>query len=231
MSVSAARRDHGSSCQYERAQKEIARRRSELPRHRSDEDLLQALRSILDKNGRISVELIERTPNTPSQLTYRKRFGNLIRAYSMVGYKIVWDEGWLKKRQFVHQLREDLMKKIVEADPTRVIFEDRGGVFRSRLRLQDGRFISVVASRPHRCYGEGVRWVVKPARDEFTLPILLARLNPQCDSFRDLFVIPPFRRAGAHYLKEYDSLLRNAVRLTELKDFYASIEQVSARRS
>jgi hypothetical protein len=75
-----------------------------------------------------------------------------------------------------------------------------------------------------------LRWVVKPARDESTLITLIARLNPQCDSFKDLLVVPPFDRIAAHYLREDAPILQRAIRLTELKAFYDSIEKVSARK-
>src|SRR6202167_503742 len=54
---------------------------------KSDEDVLDALRQLLAKHGRLSWQLIKKSPESPALSTYQKRFGGLRRAYDLIGYK------------------------------------------------------------------------------------------------------------------------------------------------
>ncbi len=176
---------------FANAQRRIEQMQSSLPRNRSDQDLLEELRTIRSAHGRISVDLINRTPSAPSPLTYRKRFGTLRRAYELVGYRRFWDPDWLEVRQRIQRLRNDLMKGIKEMDP-RISIERRSGRCHSLFRTRDGQLISVMVSRPRHDFPErGPRWLVNPVQDEHKMVTLLARLNLKCDAFKDLFVIPP----------------------------------------
>jgi DNA invertase Pin-like site-specific DNA recombinase len=51
------------------------------------EDLLQALRKLLAKHGRLSASLIKASRATPSVGAYVKQFGRLTAAYDLLGYK------------------------------------------------------------------------------------------------------------------------------------------------
>ena len=53
----------------------------------SDDQVLQALRNVLRRHGRLSTQLIERSKGTPSAFTYRRRFGSLAHAYELISYK------------------------------------------------------------------------------------------------------------------------------------------------
>jgi hypothetical protein len=48
---------------------------------------------IIAKEGKISEALIRATPNVPSPQTYRARFGSLVNAYRLSGYKATWGVG------------------------------------------------------------------------------------------------------------------------------------------
>lgn len=212
---------------FAKAQRRIEQMESLLPRNRSDQDLLEELRSIRSAHGRISVDLINRTPTAPSPLTYRKRFGTLSRAYELVGYRRIWDAGWLEVRQRIQRLRNDLMRSIADMDP-RISIEKPSGRCHSLFRTQGGRLISVMVSRPRHDFPErGPRWLIDPVQGEHKMVTLVARLNLKCDAFKDMFVIPPLGKKRNCYLKDDDPRLQKGIRLTELKTFYESIEKVS----
>lgn len=198
----------------------------QFPRNRSDNDLLDALRAILAKNGRITIDLIEHTPNTPSAKTYSTRFGSVSRAYELIGYSGFWRGGWLETRRRIQVLRSDLMGEIVGLNYPRVSIENRGGSYRTRLRIDDGRLISVLVSRPIRCYKDTIRWLLVPRQDECRLITLVARLNVECDAFKDMFVISPIGRPAAVYIKDSDLRLQRGTRLIDLKEFYETIEKL-----
>jgi DNA invertase Pin-like site-specific DNA recombinase len=59
---------------------------SERSRRFTNEELLAQLRSVLDREGRLSGLLIDETEGIASSSIYRTRFGSLIRAYQLIGY-------------------------------------------------------------------------------------------------------------------------------------------------
>jgi hypothetical protein len=122
------------------------------------------------------------------------------------------------------------MKEIVDANPAGVSIENRGGSYRNRLRMQNGRLISVLAPRPLRCYKDAIRWLLVPRPDECHLITLVARLNLECDAFKDMFVIPPIGSPRAIYVKDSDQRLQNGARLLSLKTFCETIEKFGSQR-
>ncbi|MGD0307247.1 MAG: recombinase family protein, partial [Candidatus Acidiferrales bacterium] len=67
---------------FERAQ-EILRTRTY---NKTDARILDDLRELLKREGRITLGTIKRSRETPSPSTYRLRFGSLRRAYELIGY-------------------------------------------------------------------------------------------------------------------------------------------------
>ncbi len=163
-------------------------------RNKSDESLLEMLRAILAKEGKLSMQLIENTHGIASLTTFRARFGSISRAYELAGY-VGHDgyarEGRLEEIRNIRRIRAELMNEIVALSDGRVSVEARGLRFRTRLRLHNSRLVSVVACRWF-CGYKGVdRWRIKCVRDECRLVILVARLNRQNSAFQDFFVTPP----------------------------------------
>jgi hypothetical protein len=54
----------------------------------SDEELLDELRALLAKRGRVTMSLIEASQHTRSPNTYIRRFGSLTAAYLRIGYEM-----------------------------------------------------------------------------------------------------------------------------------------------
>jgi DNA invertase Pin-like site-specific DNA recombinase len=199
--------------------------------NRSDQDLLESLRSTLGRYGKLTTRLLQRNMTTPCGTTYRVRFGTLSHAYELIGYSGSWPEEWLQARRRIQTLRTELINKIVELNPTRIIVENRGYKYRARLRTNDGMLVSVLASRPVRCYKDAIRWLVKPRNDERNLITLVARLSLQCDSFKDMFLIPAIGSASHVYLKDRDQRLENYIKVTGLENFCGTIERLRHRKS
>jgi DNA invertase Pin-like site-specific DNA recombinase len=205
---------------YRKAQLIRERTNTQFPRNRSAEELLDALRAILAKKGRITLKSIK------SVHAYRTHFGSLLNAYRLIGYSGYWRDGWLETRRRIQRLRDDLMAEIIRLNPGRVCLEHRGGRYRTRLRMSDGTFISVIAARPFEGYKGDIRWLLLPRADECSLIALVARLNVNCDAFKDMFVLPPVGEAVAVYLKDSDPRLQVDTRLVHLTDFRRNVESI-----
>ncbi|WP_334164727.1 recombinase family protein [Phenylobacterium sp.] len=61
--------------------------RRRFARPRLDEELVEDLRRLLAREGRLSVQLINAAPDLDQAETYRRRFGGMRRAYSLAGYR------------------------------------------------------------------------------------------------------------------------------------------------
>jgi DNA invertase Pin-like site-specific DNA recombinase len=53
----------------------------------TDREILEALRRLLRKRGRLTQKIIDRSGETPTSPTYCRRFGSLTRAYELIGYR------------------------------------------------------------------------------------------------------------------------------------------------
>jgi len=197
--------------------------------NRSDEDLLDALRATLAKHGRVTTDLLKQTPSAPSSQAYAARFGTLSGAYQLIGYSGFWRDGWLHKRRRIQALRTDLMKRIVEVNLPHVSIENRGGAYRTRLRIDGGSLISVMASRPKAELKNGFYWLLCPRPDDCNLITLVARLNLKCDAFKDMFLIPPLGKVAVVYLKNRDPRLRKGIRVTRLEDFLRDYRKLATK--
>lgn len=78
--------------QFDKAQAIIAARTSRL----SDDEMLEQLRTILNQHQTLSGLIIDEFEGAPSSSSYRTRFGSLLRAYALVGFKPKHDYGYLE---------------------------------------------------------------------------------------------------------------------------------------
>jgi hypothetical protein len=61
---------------------------SSRPRGLSTEEMLEALRKLFRERGRLSLRLIGDCKQMPSAHQYEARFGSIMRAYELIGYKV-----------------------------------------------------------------------------------------------------------------------------------------------
>lgn len=215
---------------FKRAQEIMAT----FTRNKSDETILEILRRILATEGRLNMDLIERTPEAPSMSTIRSRFGSISRAYKLVGYDR--NDGYtrvgrLDELRKIRRMRQALMEEIVSLSKGSVNVENPGGRYRTRLRLRNGRRIAVAVSRHVHDYKNSDRWRIRCVASENRLITLIARLSHTNDGFMDFFVVPPIRNTKWVRFHPNDSRLNKAIRLRQLGNFVAAVTALSKRQS
>jgi Homing endonuclease associated repeat len=52
----------------------------------SDDDLLQALKRLWQRNGHLTQKIVDASDDVPAANTYMRRFGSLARAYALIGF-------------------------------------------------------------------------------------------------------------------------------------------------
>jgi DNA invertase Pin-like site-specific DNA recombinase len=198
--------------------------------NKSDEDVLNGLRSLLAQEGRLSLAIIKNSPTVPSPSTYRKRFGSLRRAYELIGYGRAADFGAIDLRRRTHAMRENLIAKIQAMFADQVLTVRRGRRWRSRWRLRTGVNVSVLISRPLRVWKTTIRWVIDPVRNERNFVTLLARLNVSKDAFLDFYILPNMDRRKRFSIGLRDAWLNRGECLSEFSQFCEVIDRMNSAR-
>src|ERR1019366_6558948 len=98
---------------FEAAQETLRQRFS----HRSNEQVLEQLKSILKTHGHLSTALLRLHGLSPGGLNHR--FGSLINAYDLIGYQTMYKKTAEHSLQ-IRRIRSELMQQLVEMFPAKV---------------------------------------------------------------------------------------------------------------
>jgi DNA invertase Pin-like site-specific DNA recombinase len=198
--------------------------------NQSDEKLLNSLRALLRKEGRLSLALIQSCPHTASPTTYVKRFGSLREAYRRIGYGSPSDFGLVDLRRRTRALREELMEQIRVMFPKEVAIVRRGGRWRSTLRAWNRLTVAVQVVRSVRTWKATIRWRIDPLPKERRFVTLLARLNLKNDAVQDLYIFPALGLKNRYFVSLKDAWLDGAERLSSLGQFCEAVERANGFR-
>jgi DNA invertase Pin-like site-specific DNA recombinase len=208
------------------AQKPFGRR----PIHKTDEELLGDLRTLLASEGKLSWNVIKDSPQVMGPRTYCNRFGCMQNAYKLVGYDRPEWLGGTNTRLRLKAVREELISQIAKMFPNEVSIVKPGVHWRTRLRLFNRLTVSVVVVRSALLRKTTRRWIVEPLLHERKFITLLARLDEGNRAIVDFHVVPNFNRAKK--LQVSDAWLTRGKQLTDLSRFCDVVVQVQyARRS
>jgi DNA invertase Pin-like site-specific DNA recombinase len=199
--------------------------------NRSNDELLVALRSLLDRNGRLSNALIKEAPEMPSPSVYRHRFGSVRRAFELIGYGKPEDFGRVDIRRRTQAMHEHLVDKIQATYPTEVSIVRRGGRWRPLVRLRSGLVISVLLSRSIGAKGRCPRWQVNPVAHERQHTTLLVLLNSDNDAFEEMYILPYMDRQRRFHITGDNVWLKRGEQLRDVADFRQAVEIIVKTRS
>ena len=174
--------------------------------HLTDGELLLRLKSLLEKEGRISEEIINSTLGVPSIDVYCERFGSLRNAYRRIGYELKWDFDWIDRRsEFNELLRDTAADLAARLKKVGSVARFEPGI--DALTVNDRFAISLRLARSWRGSGRGLIWTINRRT---VLPeghIIAIRLGEGNNSVLDYFLLPTkamrgskirFMEAGLH---------------------------------
>ena len=196
----------------------------------SDERLLNGLRALLTREGRICSALMQSSPDVASPHAFRSRFGSLMRAYELIGYR-PHVFGMVTLRNQVKQLREGLMLQIQEMFPGEVSIAGRGGRWRTWLQLRSGLKISVRVCRSVPTQSRPRRWALESARKERRQIALIAVLNPENTRYETCYVVPRVNNPGKRIITARGDWLRGGERLTDPARFLKAVDRICRNRA
>lgn len=155
----------------------------------SDFELLEKLRDLLLREGKLSGVRIDESGDMPSSRLYASRFGSLLRAYTMIGYTPATDYAYLEVNralrkahsehvvQIVSQLRE--AGALVEQDP-----------LTETLTINRDFSAALVLSRCQKTVAGAYRWLVRLECSRNQDVTIAARMNADNNAILDYFLLP-----------------------------------------
>ncbi|WP_290810674.1 recombinase family protein [Ferrovibrio sp.] len=159
------------------AQDRIASRSDRL----SNDEMLQLLRATFDDRGYLSGLIIDESERLPSSSAYRTRFGSLLRAYHMVGFRPDRDYDYVEinkiLRQMHHQVVDDTSREIA-----RVGGEIQRDPDTDLLSVNREFTASIVISRCRETWGGALRWHIRfdtSLSPDITVAVRMDELNRQ----------------------------------------------------
>jgi hypothetical protein len=190
-------------------------------RHFSDEELLDALRAILKRQGQLSGLIIDEENDLPSSSAFRSRFGSLLRAYRLIGYEPERDYRYIEINKALRAAHPQIVEEIVEGVAA------QGGcavqaLDTQLLRMNDEFTVSVVLARCQATAAGSLRWHIR--LDTGLVPdiTIAVRMNETNDAPRDFYLLPSIDMTDARLkMAEQNGLWLDAYRTETLDDFYA----------
>jgi DNA invertase Pin-like site-specific DNA recombinase len=210
---------------FEMAQQEFRNRHYNW----SNDQAVEALRSILKKEGRLTPTLIRSQPNALCPEGYRRRFGSLARAYELAGYESPQQWIVVHKKQ-IRELRRNLMENLVKLFPGEVFIQTRGPEPNRRncLRLRNGTRVAVRTCRRKKTKYKGPTWVLPPSCEKRLITFLVC-VNPENTALEAMYVLPPIANRCPVSFSEDHSWLKNGTRIQNLNEFCKAAREITRR--
>ncbi len=173
---------------FDRAQTAFA----ELTHRLTKEEMLEKLRRIIRKHGRLTRKLIDNAPNCPGLKTYYKRFGGLRNVYVQLGLRLGEKAAAaLSRRQQMLFVRDALVERILETFPEQLSIVRRNRRVRIRFKLRcTGLLFSLVIGRWHPMRSGRARWIFRFPESERRNLSIVALLEENNENIRELRVMP-----------------------------------------
>ncbi|WP_422012733.1 recombinase family protein [Roseateles sp.] len=158
-------------------------------RHLDDDQLLDLLRRTLARHGALSGIVIDEDEEAPSSSIYRSRFGCLLRAYSLIGYRPRRDYAYLEINRALRRHHPELIEQMASS-----ITQAGGWTVRdpaTDLLTVNGEFtVSLVIARCKPTPAGSQRWRIR--FDASLLPdiTVVARMDPTNQRVFDHYVFP-----------------------------------------
>jgi len=132
----------------------------ERNRRFSDEEMLDRLKHLYQKCGKLSGFLIDEAEGMPSSAAYRSRFRGLVRAYRLVGYTPEHDYQYIRINRFLRRMHKEVVNDVIHQ------IEDLGGFVekdnRTDLLTINGEFsVSIVVARCWQTKAGSLRWLIR----------------------------------------------------------------------
>ena len=197
--------------------------------HLTNEDLLEKLKEKLESNGKLSGFIIDEDDTGPSSSVYRTRFGGLLRAYTLIGYKPEHDYSHLQineaLRSFYSEIIEDFKGEILKSNCH--IDEYK---YYPMLYINDEFLISVLVTKCIHMKSGKLRWKVRFDNSQKADITIVIRMNSQNISPLDFYIIPKIENEYSKMcMMETNNIRLDLYRFDNLDKFLQIITRMKVR--
>ena len=157
--------------------------------HLTDDELLERLRTLLKRHGRLSGIIIDETEDMPSSSIYASRFGGLHRAYELIGWANRRDSGYIEINRMMRREYKSLVNSILEelrGNGTNVEISERSQLLKINRELN----VSLILSRCQESQSGSQRWHLRFDTELVPDITIAARLRPGNESIQDYYIFP-----------------------------------------
>ena len=187
----------------------------------TDDELLTQLRALLDRHGAVSGLIIDERSDMPSSSAYRARFGSLLRAYQLIGYRPSRDYRYLQINQRLRELYPEVLAEIHAG------IADTGGAISTRageglVTINGELTVSIAIARCYQTAAGSYRW--RFAFDSQLLPDITVAVRMAGGNAMplDYFLFPSLDLEGGRLrLAEENGLSIDAYRFDDLSQLFA----------
>jgi hypothetical protein len=192
------------------------------------EIIVEKVRQFLNKNGRISADILAAERGMPTSATVSQYLGSYEQLYKKVGYRPDSEDIFMgKQRERSRVLRRKIVSSIKKRFSENIIVTHLPRRTRSVLLIDRSFMVSILLCIPKHKNGKSYL-KVEPIVAESDFVTLLCRVNSRHDRLLDMFVLP--QMTGFTQTCQHDSWIRKGIRLRRLSDFYTTVRKCWAKR-
>ena len=171
---------------FERVQAIVAARSE----HLDSDTMLAMLRCLYEQKGTLSGLLIDEQEGMPSSHSYASRFGGLVRAYSLIGFRAQRDFRYIEINRSLRQMLPDVIESVV-ADLKKVCGSVSADPTESNVMWINDEFtLSVVLTRCVQLISGAFRWRIRFDTSLAPDITLVARLAADQRTILDYYFFP-----------------------------------------
>ena len=195
----------------------------------TDEELLERLRALHQRHGRVSGILIDEDDGMPGSSAYQSRFGGLLRAYQLIGYTPDIDYSYIEINRRLRERHPEIVAKVmdqllgqgssVEQDPTTGL-----------LLVNREVLVSLVLSRCTTTSGGRRRWTIRLEHGHRPDVTIAVRMDLENEGVHDYYILPSINMTFEKLRLAEDNGARfDVYRHEDLGLFYLVAQRVALR--
>lgn len=186
----------------------------------SDAEMLESLSQLFQQQGMLSGLIIDEAEGMPSSSSFRCRFGSLLRAYGLVGYRPSRDYRYIEINRALRRMHPSVVGEIIHGLRAAGGLVD-GGTQDDLLQINGEFTLSVVIVRCRRLPSGALRWRLRfdtGLEPDITVAVRMDAANQQPFDF---YLFPRIDQASAAIrLAEENGLSLDAYRFDTLDPLY-----------
>ncbi len=189
-----------------------------------EEEMLDILRRLLRRKGRLTEKIIFDAPNTPGLSTYFHGLGGFAKIFQMIGYDPPPGNFLrVEHRKVTLQLRSKVLSQIAEFFPQRITTLSLPRHTRAMVQFDNAIRLSIMMCRSRRRRHNTLGWVVNPVASERDYKTLICRLNRKNDGIHSFLLFDGIDKVKLCVINENDPWWGTGRRL-ELWELYEAVK-------